>query len=72
MTIAALSLASVSVTLAERQWTTLSEMGLFRPAITVFLVWFGLISYRLRRRAMLEVGLTPADPAHPRAGSPVP
>ena len=45
---AVVSVASVSVTLTERQWTTLSEMGLLRPAITLFLVWFGLTAYRLR------------------------
>jgi hypothetical protein len=33
--IATVSLASVSVTLLEGQWTTLSEMGLLRPAITL-------------------------------------
>jgi hypothetical protein len=43
------SVASVVVTLLEAQWTALSEMGLFRPAVTLFLIWFGLISYRLRR-----------------------
>jgi hypothetical protein len=41
--------ASLCVTLAERQWTTTSEMGLLRPAMVLFLVWFGLVSYRLRR-----------------------
>ena len=45
---AVVSVGSVSVTLTERQWTTLSEMGLLRPAITLFLVWFGLTAYRLR------------------------
>jgi hypothetical protein len=29
----------------------MSEMGLLRPAITLFLVWFGLIAYRLRQPA---------------------
>ena len=46
---ATLALTSATVTLLEGQWTTLSEMGLFRPAIVLFLIWFGLISYRLRR-----------------------
>jgi hypothetical protein len=49
VTIAALSVTSVSVTVVEGQWTTLSEMGLFRPAVTAFLVWFGLVAYGLRR-----------------------
>ena len=51
--IATVSLASVSVTLVEGQWTTLSEMGLLRPTITLFLVWFGLTSRRLRRSSVL-------------------
>jgi hypothetical protein len=46
---AALATASVSVTLSERQLTTLSEMGLLRPAMVLFLLWFGLLSYRLHR-----------------------
>jgi hypothetical protein len=49
--IVGLSVAAVSVTLVEGQWTTLSEMGLFRPAVTLFLTWFGLVAYGLRRRA---------------------
>jgi hypothetical protein len=52
--IATMSVASVAVTVVERQWTTLSEMGLLRPAITLFLVWFGLTSYRLRHRPAVE------------------
>ncbi len=49
---AALSVTSVTITLVEGQWTTLSEMWLFRPAVTLFLVWFGLIAFGLRRDAM--------------------
>jgi hypothetical protein len=60
--VAVLGVASVSVTLAERQWTTLSELGLLRPAITLFLAWFGLISYRLRRQSSI-------DPAASRVGA---
>ena len=67
--IATVSLASVSVTLVERQWTTLSEMALLRPAITLFLVWFGLTADRLRRSAPLEGSPTPADATNPPAGS---
>jgi hypothetical protein len=48
--IGALSATAVSVTLLEGQWTTLSEMGLFRPAAAAFLVWFGLVAHDLRRR----------------------
>jgi hypothetical protein len=67
--IATVSLASVSVTLLEGQWTTLSEMGLLRPAITLFLVWVALTAYRLRRPATLAASPTAADRAHPQAGS---
>jgi hypothetical protein len=67
--IATVSLASVSVTLLEGQWTTLSEMGLLRPAITLFLVWVGLTAYRLRRPATLAASPTAADRVHPQAGS---
>ena len=49
--VATISAAAAGVTLVEGQWTTLSEMGLFRPAITLFLVWLGVIGYRLRRHA---------------------
>jgi hypothetical protein len=62
------SLASLSITLAEGQWTTLSEMGLLRPAITMFLVWFGLTAYRLRQSATLAASATAAASAHPQTG----
>ena len=67
--IATVSLASVSVTFVEGQWTTLSEMGLLRPAITLFLVWFGLTAYRLHRPAILAGSPTAADATHPQSGS---
>jgi hypothetical protein len=44
----ALSAASLAVTMAERQYTTLSEMGLFRPAAVLLLVWLFLIGRELR------------------------
>jgi hypothetical protein len=62
MAIAGLSVAAASVTLRERQWTTLSEMGLLRPAITLFVIWLGLIGYRLRRQAT-ETQMDPASTA---------
>ena len=46
--------AALLVTLAERQWTTLSEMGLFRPGAVLFVVWFGLLSRDLREGATAE------------------
>jgi hypothetical protein len=66
--IAAVSLVALSVTLVERQWTTLSEMGLLRPAITLFLVWFGLIAYRLRRPRTWATERTAAQSAHSQTG----
>jgi hypothetical protein len=61
--IAVLSVASISLTWAERQWTTVSEMGLLRPAITLFLLWFGLVAFRLRSPAPLGVVTDAADVA---------
>jgi hypothetical protein len=49
-----LATASVCATLAARQWTTASEMGLLRPAMVLFLIWFGLVSYRLRRTEVMQ------------------
>jgi hypothetical protein len=46
---AVLATSAVCVTLGARQWTTLSEMGLLRPSMVLFLVWFGLVSHALRR-----------------------
>jgi hypothetical protein len=66
---ATVAVASVSVTLVARQWTTVSEMGLLRPAITLFLVWFGLTSYRLRRHAAPEAPAGVADAPFKPAGS---
>ena len=51
-----LLLASLGVSLAERQYTTLSEMGLFRPAATLFIVWLFLIGRRLRRSSPIVAG----------------
>jgi hypothetical protein len=50
--IALLAASAVTVTLIERQWTSISEMALLRPAMVLFLLWLGLISYRLRRMAV--------------------
>ncbi len=43
-----LVVASMAVTFSERQFTTLSEMGLFRPAATLFIIWLFLIGRELR------------------------
>jgi hypothetical protein len=52
--VAALASAAVVVTLLERQWTSLSEMGLLRPSMVLFLLWYGLLAYELRRSATAE------------------
>ncbi len=43
-----LSTASLAVTLTERQYTTLSEMVLFRPAATLVVIWLFFIGRELR------------------------
>ena len=56
-----LATASVCVTLGARQWTTLSEMGLLRPAMVLFLLWFGLVSFRLHRSTGAPVPIAVAS-----------
>jgi hypothetical protein len=51
LTGAALAAAAVTVTMIERQWTTLSEMVLFRSSATILLVWIFLVGWVLRRSA---------------------
>lgn len=46
---AALALASVIVTFAEGQWTTFSEMGLFRSGATLAALWIGFTAWWMRR-----------------------
>ena len=48
---AALAASAIVVTLFAGQWTTLSEMFLLRPAITLFVVWLGLTGIVMRRSA---------------------
>lgn len=47
--IAVLAVAAVTVAMIERQWTTLSEMVLFRSSTTLFLVWLFVVGWNLRR-----------------------
>ena len=61
LAITVLSVASLIVTLAAGQWTSLSEMGLFRPAVTLFVIWLGLISYELRRAAATQPDSSPSS-----------
>lgn len=56
---AALAFTAVVVTVVEGQWTTVSEMVLFRLAATSFIVWLGITSWLLRRSASdVEPALT--------------
>jgi hypothetical protein len=43
-----LVVASLAVTISERQYTTLSEMGLFRPGATLLIIWLFLVGRELR------------------------
>lgn len=42
---------ALAITLAERQWTTLSEQFLFRTGVTLFIVWMLAIAWSLQREA---------------------
>ena len=44
---AAFAIAALVVTLTERQWTTLSEMVLFRTGATLLIVWMVLTTWRM-------------------------
>jgi hypothetical protein len=52
--------AALLLTLIERQWTTVSEMALFRPGAVLFVVWFGLLSRDLRAGAPSRVSVASA------------
>ncbi len=51
--VAILGAAAIVVALVERQWTTVSAMGLLRPSMVLFLLWLGLLSLERRRSAIL-------------------
>lgn len=51
---ALLALASIVVTLTEKVLTTLADMGLFRPSVTLFLVWGILLTVAERRSLATE------------------
>lgn len=48
---ALLAAVSVVITIVERQFTTLSEMIVFRTSVTIFLVWLALIGWTMRKHA---------------------
>lgn len=48
---AVMLLVSLGITLAEGQYTTLSDMVFFRVPVVLFLVWLGLVGYDMRKAA---------------------
>lgn len=52
---ALLGVAAVAVTMAERQWTTLSEMGLFRPSVILLILWLVVTTWWMRRGSVIGV-----------------
>lgn len=47
--------AAVVVTMVEGQWTTLSEMGLFRPSVTLLILWLIVTSWWMRKGSLVGV-----------------
>lgn len=47
----ALQVPAVIITVAERQWTTLSEQFVFRTGVTLFIVFWLAVAWSLRRGA---------------------
>ncbi|HEX6219961.1 MAG TPA: hypothetical protein VF115_02590 [Acidimicrobiia bacterium] len=56
---AALAGISAVLTLMGGQLTTLSEMGIFRPSVTLYLVWLLVTTWWMRRGTVLRA--SPAD-----------
>ena len=48
----ALQIAAISITISERQWTTLSEQVVFRTGATLFFVWMLVATWWMRRGAI--------------------
>lgn len=46
---AALQIPAIGITLAERQWTALSEMGLFRTGVTLLFLWMLITTFAMRK-----------------------
>lgn len=51
---AALAGISVVLTLGSGQLTTLSEMGIFRPSVTLYLVWLAVTTWWMRKGVLLN------------------
>lgn len=52
---ALLGVAALAVTMAQRQWTTLSEMGLFRPSVVLFILWVVVTTWWMRKGSLIGV-----------------
>lgn len=52
---AALAGAAVVVAVSEGQWSTLSDMALFRPAVVLLIVWFVVTTWWMRRGEVVAV-----------------
>lgn len=46
-----LQVPALAITLAERQWTTVSEQIIFRTGVTLFILWMVVVAWSLRRGA---------------------
>ena len=55
---ALLAVAAVVVTMAQGQWTTLSEMGLFRPSVVLLILWLVITTWWMRKGSLIGVGET--------------
>ena len=57
---ALLAVAALTVTMVQGQWTTLSEMGLFRPSVTLLILWLVVTTWWMRKGSLIGVsgGLT--------------
>ena len=50
---ALLGIAALVVTMA--QWTTLSEMGLFRPSVILLILWLVVTTWWMRKGSLIGV-----------------
>jgi hypothetical protein len=61
----------VVLTLTGVQLTTLSEMGIFRPSVTLHMVWLLPATWWMRKGTLTKAGgeaISPVDAWHPLSG----
>lgn len=56
---------SVVLTLTDGQLTTLSEMGIFRPSVTLYLVWVLVTSWWMRKGSLVPLRQETTNPVQP-------